>query len=288
MSAWPVWPDILECSPVVFDLQGDWHRCVMIASNTTPGYMCAYNRYGTLVDGFPIETTGPTMPNSPVVGDIDADGILEIGLLTINGTVSMWKVRGVEYHPYLTDWGTWYHDNWNTGQLHPEPPTGLDATIDETGVHLVWDDVRDWCNPCYNVYRSTVPDSGFSKLASPAAAAYDDTTALPDTVYYYAVTLSEESGVESRLSTRIVPHPVGTQEKRLDRNGTMGAQATVVRGVLLLPASLPTADRSLLAIDGRKVLDLHSGVNDVRALAPGVYFIREATGGAGPKVVLTK
>jgi hypothetical protein len=32
---------------------------------------------------------------------------------------------------------------------------------------------------------------------------------------------------------------------------------------------------SLLDISGRKVLDLKSGANDVRALAPGVYFVRE-------------
>jgi hypothetical protein len=32
----------------------------------------------------------------------------------------------------------------------------------------------------------------------------------------------------------------------------------------------------LLDVSGRKVLDLHPGANDVRALAPGVYFVREA------------
>ena len=31
----------------------------------------------------------------------------------------------------------------------------------------------------------------------------------------------------------------------------------------------------LLDITGRKVLDLRPGANDVRALAPGVYFLRE-------------
>lgn len=32
------------------------------------------------------------------------------------------------------------------------------------------------------------------------------------------------------------------------------------------------------SISGRKVLDLKPGPNDVRALAPGVYFVREASG----------
>jgi hypothetical protein len=42
------------------------------------------------------------------------------------------------------------------------------------------------------------------------------------------------------------------------------------------------------------VLNLHPGANDVRALAPGVYFVREELQASGPKpqairkVVLTK
>ena len=59
--------------------------------------------------------------------------------------------------------------------------------------------------------------------------------------------------------------------------------ATVVRGVLFLPevSSGKLQAASLLDIAGRKVLDLHSGANDVRALAPGVYFVTGERGGAG-------
>jgi hypothetical protein len=69
---------------------------------------------------------------------------------------------------------------------------------------------------------------------------------------------------------------------------------TVVRGVLLLPSLVQTADFSLLAVDGRRVMDLAPGANDVRGLAPGVYFVREGgasmeQGGAGiRKVVVTR
>jgi hypothetical protein len=53
--------------------------------------------------------------------------------------------------------------------------------------------------------------------------------------------------------------------------------ATVARGVLFLPdaASRKPQAASLLDVSGRKVLDLHPGANNVRALAPGVYFVRE-------------
>jgi hypothetical protein len=55
--------------------------------------------------------------------------------------------------------------------------------------------------------------------------------------------------------------------------------ATIARRVLFLPeaASHQSQAASLLDLAGRKVLDLTPGANDVRALAPGVYFVR------GPK-----
>ncbi|HTW91565.1 MAG TPA: hypothetical protein VMH22_07630 [bacterium] len=55
--------------------------------------------------------------------------------------------------------------------------------------------------------------------------------------------------------------------------------ASVVRRVLNLEVGSRqhTAYRAeLLDVSGRKVMNLHSGANDVRALAPGVYFVREA------------
>jgi YVTN family beta-propeller protein len=75
---------------------------------------------------------------------------------------------------------------------------------------------------------------------------------------------------------------------------------TVIRGVLLLPEAVGgerlAISAHLLDISGRKVLDLHPGANDVRALAPGVYFIkdqsvvsRQQTGtGSVNKVVITR
>jgi hypothetical protein len=47
--------------------------------------------------------------------------------------------------------------------------------------------------------------------------------------------------------------------------------ATVARGVLMLP---DRTDADLLDIIGRKVMDLRPGENDIRHLAPGVYFVR--------------
>jgi hypothetical protein len=65
---------------------------------------------------------------------------------------------------------------------------------------------------------------------------------------------------------------------------------TIVRGVLRLGAgtvpqsgasdALGLSRAALLDASGRKVLDLHSGPNDVSRVGPGVYFVREK----GPRV----
>jgi YVTN family beta-propeller protein len=85
----------------------------------------------------------------------------------------------------------------------------------------------------------------------------------------------------------------GLEENRLQVS-SYKPRPTVVRGVLFLPkaASLKPHATSLLDISGRKVLDLLPGPNDVRALAPGVYFVREAQAQAQAqavrKVIVTK
>jgi len=86
--------------------------------------------------------------------------------------------------------------------------------------------------------------------------------------------------------------PPGISEEQRRTSCPRDYLATIVRRVLFLP-SLPAADCSLLSADGRKLSDLHPGANDVRALAPGVYFIRgPKTEGGRPgvvrKVVITR
>ncbi len=59
---------------------------------------------------------------------------------------------------------------------------------------------------------------------------------------------------------------------------TTNRRATVVRYILYLPPASGVGLQTssvLLDISGRKVLDLQPGTNDVRGLAPGVYFVRE-------------
>jgi hypothetical protein len=93
----------------------------------------------------------------------------------------------------------------------------------------------------------------------------------------------------------------GIEEAMNSERGTTTAVATVIRGVLFLPkmgtvpsGTVPINGPTLLDVSGRKVLDLHAGANDVRTLAPGVYFVREAQAQAQAqaqtvrKIVLTE
>ena len=74
----------------------------------------------------------------------------------------------------------------------------------------------------------------------------------------------------------------GVEETMNDERGTMNARPTVVRGILNLQPAISNlqSEMVLLSVDGRRVLDLKPGANDVRHLAPGVYFIR-----SGPSAV---
>jgi len=79
----------------------------------------------------------------------------------------------------------------------------------------------------------------------------------------------------------------GVAESRKPQTSSPKLGPSIVRGVLVLPRDMGFGTRSelpgnsvmsravLLDVSGRNVLDLHAGANDVRALAPGVYFVCE-------------
>jgi hypothetical protein len=83
-----------------------------------------------------------------------------------------------------------------------------------------------------------------------------------------------------RVLGKLGPFP-GVEESPRPQAASSSPAATIVRGVLFLPQS-PVANRqspsALLDISGREVLALRPGANDVRHLAPGVYFVRTANG----------
>jgi len=141
--------------------------------------------------------------------------------------------------------------------------------------------VQDTVDHCDNMYYTCSSDHGVSW--SDLEIVSDDTTVeswYPDigadsTGHAYIVWYQPNaSRGEIWFATN---HPAAIAERPLQQ--PIGAQpsATVIRGVLFLPAASGVeleASSVLLDIGGRKVLDLQPGANDVRALAPGVYFVR--------------
>jgi hypothetical protein len=280
MPGWPVAPDFLECSPVVFPLDGP---VVMIASNTTPGALYAYYEDGTLVEGFPFETPDAALPNSPAVADVDLDNCAEIALLTQDGSVSLWKVPDERYYAGQASWTTWFHDNWHTGWLHPRAVTGLVAERSNPGVRLTWNAGPEPDIAGYLVYRLGTSGKFEPLFRRPwAATTYLDTTALGDTTFAFHVTAVIKAGVEGPASSTVMMNPTGLEEMTKSEVLMAKSLPTVVRGVLLLDGDCPrtgTVPKAVfLDISGRAVMSLRPGANDVGNLAPGVYFVRAVSG----------
>jgi hypothetical protein len=79
----------------------------------------------------------------------------------------------------------------------------------------------------------------------------------------------------------------GTASGGIEQDRTLAVSrftpnATIIRSVLFLPVSPFTLQSSLFSLAGQKIMSLRLGPNDVAALAPGAYFVRqEGSGGLG-------
>ncbi|MEO0184359.1 MAG: T9SS type A sorting domain-containing protein [candidate division WOR-3 bacterium] len=202
VSGWPVNCEMLECSPIVFDVDNDNVREVLVADNLNPGNFYAYEGNGSLVTDWPIATTAAAIVNSPSVGDVDLDGDIEIALLTSDGTVNLWTISDIPYRGYYTDWGTYYHDQWNTGWFHPRAPQNLMATGITDHIHLVWLKNLEPDIAGYNLYRSQTSGGPYTRTNTTLITdtTYDDYNVSPGITYYYCATAQVKPFAESRLS----------------------------------------------------------------------------------------
>jgi hypothetical protein len=83
-----------------------------------------------------------------------------------------------------------------------------------------------------------------------------------------------------------VPSGSGVEENHKPQAASIKPGPTIVRGVLRLAIDERRVSHAapsdggrcgqLVDISGRKVIELRPGANDVTALAPGVYFVKEA------------
>ena len=220
--------------------------------------------------GFFVQGEGPGTNNPIVAQKVPIDSMIELGpyygrLKEPNGGESLhtgdtFDIRWIAA-PRTFDHGvlSLSTDGGNTF------PTVLKASIPPTETMALWDSIPQACCSLCRVK--------FEAKDSLGATVFSDV---------------------SYRNFKIDSVFTGVAENRLEP-GTAKPVPTIVRGVLCLPRSLdPSIPRSFLDISGRKVLDLRSGANDVRALAPGVYFVREtkvqaqAQAQAVRKVIITK
>lgn len=206
VSGWPVIVGMAECSPVIFDVDGDGDREIVVGSNMNPGQLHAFHGDGSVVAGWPISMNAAAGVNSPAVGDVDLDGDLEIALVNVDGTVNLWTSDSAPYRGYYTEWGSYFHDLWNTGWSHPLAPTGLSASpLPSCEVELTWNRNPEPDVAGYNLYRSESTGGPYDRVNSAPNpdTVYLDTTVAPGVTYYYVTTCMIKAMAESRLSDEV-------------------------------------------------------------------------------------
>jgi hypothetical protein len=217
----------------------------------------------------------------------------------------------VEARTFYTQSGTWGTPSRvaDLDSLHSLYYSGELALSGDGRVHTTLI-VRD--TALYHVYYTSSADHGVSW--SDLELVDEDTTlssGYPDigadsAGHAYAVWPHGDDG-EFRIWFA-TNNPAAIAEQPVQQPIGMQPSATVVRGVLVLGGNgdspsgrvdarysphFPVMSRAaLLDISGREVMELRSGANDVRALAPGVYFVREVQAHAQAhtvrKVVVTR
>ena len=95
----------------------------------------------------------------------------------------------------------------------PAAPLGLTTAKGSTTVDLSWTASPETDLDGYRLYRSTIPDSGFTPLTTNAlkmlrrVASYHDTELLNGVRYYYALTAIDQNGNESPVSDVVYAKP---------------------------------------------------------------------------------
>ncbi len=276
VSGWPVACDMLECSPIVFDVDNDNYREVLIADNLNPGNFYAYESNGTIVVDWPIAIPSAAIVNSPSVGDVDLDGDIEIALLVSNGTVNLWTIQDISYRGYHTDWGTFYHDQWNTGWFHPEPPQNLNASGVVDHIHLVWLKNTEPDIAGYNLYRSQSSGGPYIKINTTLISdtTYDDYAVTPGITYYYCATAQIKAFAESRLSNETSAQ-LGIVEKENLKLSSPVAGPTIFKDMIRFLANQEFSVR-IFDIEGKSVAELKGNRTIIwhpeNGLCAGIYI----------------
>ncbi len=299
-------------APIVADLNQDGNWEIVILRR--PGFLDVFDTTLNLLPGFPVNLTtdagylNPTFTRcfgSPAAADIDLDGDLEIivGSFGLVGAGSDWGGYIHAFHhngtrvtgfPYQTRNGVWY----SPGIANIDTLPGLEilTAACDSAFYIVTnrgDSLPGWPRRGFPTYW--LPDQGShafieGRIPMSKTPQLDDIDA--DGLIEIMMTGSDGNfyvwNTQGRYTSATMPlptyqydqqrtgwfrfRPTGIEEPPQHTAGHIKSIATIVRDVLFLPRA---EDACLLDISGRKVMKLRPGINNVRHLVPGVYFIRE-------------
>lgn len=112
--------DIHASETVIGDVDGDgWNDVVfgtfaVALGNIGPVGVYILNHNGVPLQGTPIWVPSPGISNSPALGDLDGDGLIEIAAATYNGWVYVWDTDGSS-EPSNLPWPMPRHDLQRSG-----------------------------------------------------------------------------------------------------------------------------------------------------------------------------
>jgi DNA-binding beta-propeller fold protein YncE len=263
-------------SPVLGDLDHDGFAEIVVVSGTFPNnsVVQVVRHDGSVPTGWPRTLSGFVFRafNAPSLGDVDGDGYADVvmGFEGVNDGFELlyaWKRDGSA----VAGWPRLLRDIDGYGI------TGSPVLADMNA------DGQLECAISSNAYWIYRTDIYVWNLGVPYSADDMEWPTYRHDPQMTACWTPASSGVEDG------PKPPAASHK---------PKATIVRGVLFLPeargekrearSGLRVAGYELRDIVGRKVLDLHAGANDVRHLAPGVYFVRSAVSGERSAVAVRK
>ncbi|MFO7638695.1 MAG: hypothetical protein R6X14_05300 [bacterium] len=269
----PVFTKAFSC-PAVADLDGNGRLEIIVGSfglvgspADWGGHVHVFRADGSVPDGFPYPTRNAVW-HSPGVGDADSVPGPEILTAGCDSSFYVISAKGESLPGWpKRDFPTYFlPDEGNHGFYEGKIPLCRTPFLtDATGDGLT------------DILMSGT-DGLFYLWGTPAAY---DPVSLPWPTHRLD---------RARTGSAWLPGVAVRERPGLPRPVAI-AGPTILRGVLRLPASLITHHSSLITSDGRKVMDLQPGDNDVRHLSPGVYFVRPATGSDASdsrRVVITR
>lgn len=96
--------------------------------------------------------------------------------------------------------------------------------------------------------------------------------------WFYGMSLIGEGMLRPRIATALAEQPPTATRS--------APAASIIRRILILPASEHCLRPVLLDPTGRKVTDLHTGANDIRLVLPGVYFLRSSPCAPARRIII--